>query len=94
MIRDLVKDIRTGAIRLGLDEQTADAFAEEIVAGICLKYGGTERHIPKRNREAIHAGVARDYDGQNREQVCRRYGVSRATFYRIIGRSYQAKNKN
>lgn len=79
---DLVRIIRTS---LGLPESVAVPMADELAKGMKKEMGGM--YIPAREiREARDAAVRRDFNGRNREEVMAAHNITRATFYRIIGR--------
>jgi Mor family transcriptional regulator len=51
------------------------------------EFGGDALYIAKRNPGARDERVCRDFNGRNRDEVCRRHGISRSTFYEILKRS-------
>lgn len=71
--------------RLGLEEPIAKALAKAIVREIRRHHGGCRLYIPRSDRAALGAAVRRDFDGRNRDAICAHYGISRATFYRMLG---------
>lgn len=74
--------------RIGYNERYASQIAEDILLGLRDRYGGDELYIPKTaNRLARDAAVLTAFDGRNRDEVCRTYGISRTTFYEILARA-------
>lgn len=71
----------------GLHEPIATQIAERVLRGLRRRRGGDELYVPKGS-----AGRARDekvrsaYKGNNRDEVCRDFGISRSTFYSILAR--------
>lgn len=79
---DIVRALREC---LGLPENVATPMADHIARGLSQRAGGI--YIPKREicQADRDAAVRRDFNGRNRDQVMKSHGISRATFYRIIG---------
>jgi Mor family transcriptional regulator len=78
---DLVRILRES---VGMPEDSAALAAEQLVHGLGARRGGL--YITKREAVRVRDDfVRRDFDGRNRNEVLRRYGISIATFYRIIG---------
>ena len=63
----------------------AEDLLESLMDGIRQEFGGGDLFIDRIDREKRADAVRRDFNGRNRAEVCRRHGISRATFYRIIG---------
>ena len=71
----------------GLNEALASQFAAAVLRGLQRLRGGDELYVPKGQGTARRdAEVRAAFRGNNREEVCRRFGISRRTFYRIVGR--------
>lgn len=81
----LVRVIRRA---LGLPENVAVLMAEHLARELSRETGGM--YIPKReiSREVRDQAVLRDFNGRNHHDVIRQHGISRATFFRIIGKSH------
>lgn len=74
--------------QIGVCEAEASRMATGVMAKIRGQFGGTEVYIPKRPpRQVQDAAVMEAFDGSNREEVCRRFGIGRRTFYDILARS-------
>jgi hypothetical protein len=70
-----------------MDDQRAEELALSVMADIRQTFGGCIEYvarldIPDRNRR-----VRKAFNGSNRDAVCAAFGISRRTFYRIIGGS-------
>lgn len=79
---DLVMVIRES---LGLPEKVAVPMADELAKGLHKRLGGL--YIPAREiRETRDEAVRREFNGRNHAEVISAHNLSRATFYRIIGR--------
>ena len=74
--------------RVGYNERYASKIAEDILHGLQERFGGDELYIPKTaNRIARDMAVLQMFDGRNRADVCRKFGISRTTFYEILART-------
>lgn len=71
---------------IGMNELFAAQIAEAITRGLRRRMGGDYHYIPAPDKAARDAAVRADFNGQNRDEVCRRHGISKTQFYRIIGR--------
>ncbi|MCC4114669.1 hypothetical protein LLG90_04805 [Aromatoleum toluclasticum] len=83
-------EVLAGGLRaeFGLADDEAIRIARNMVRWIGKLAGGDVFYCPKtvkldriRRREAIR----REFNGRNRDELCRRYRISRSTFYSIIG---------
>ncbi len=61
--------------------------SSRIELAIRSEFGGDAIYIARRNSSARHELVCRDFNGRNRDEVCRRHGISRSTFYELLKRS-------
>ncbi|MBS0372535.1 MAG: hypothetical protein JSS57_25445 [Proteobacteria bacterium] len=80
---------RTIQDEVGIDERAARALAVKVVGKIRQRMRGEMLYIAKHDAEENaerDMAIRRDYDGSrtSRERLQLRWGVSRATFYRII----------
>lgn len=77
----------TSAIReaTGLHERFASELSDEILSRLMTRWGGDRLHVPACDRAARDEAIRADFDGRNHDAVCRRYGISQATLYRVIG---------
>jgi Mor family transcriptional regulator len=70
---------------IGFNEHFATQFAERILQGIRRRLGGQDLYIPAPDRTARDAAIRREFNGRNRDEVCRKYGISRTRLYEIVG---------
>ena len=75
--------------QIGYHEQFALPIANAIVNGLVKRRAGDMLYIPtgRRNQRALEErndAIRREYNGQNRVDVCRKYGIGRARLYQII----------
>lgn len=70
----------------GLGEHQAANLADAITALLQERYGGQEVYIRARSRQERDRAVMADFDGTNRDEVCRKHDISKATLYRILAR--------
>lgn len=88
--QDHLADLRARIIRIvcratGLHERLALPVAESICHELSRDMGGAEIYIPSTDRRVRNAALRRDFRGNNHDDIMRRYGISRATLYRILG---------
>lgn len=74
------------ALREGfaLEEQIASAMAEPIVAALRRNYSCEEIYIPAPDKRERNEAIRREFNGRNRDEVCRRHNVSRSQLYEIV----------
>lgn len=73
---------------LKLAEDEATSIAHGMVRWIATQAGGDALYCPKTLRADVavrNAAIRRDFDGRNRDELCRRYRIARSTFYGIVG---------
>jgi len=71
-----------------LDRSTAQSVAEIVVAGLRRRYGGDELYIPAVAIAYPIKMILHDYaKGHSVRTVCKRYGISRSTFYRLLNQA-------
>lgn len=81
--------IRAACNRVGLAEQSATQIVEEIFDGLFTEFGGERLYFcrePKARIDERDANVLAEFNGRNKQTVCRRYGISERTLYRILHR--------
>ena len=62
-------------------------IAESLVRGWRQRCGTQRIYIPAPPRnETRDAQIQREFDGTNREAVCRKYGISRSRLYQIANK--------
>lgn len=82
-----LRNILTAAIgrAFDLNENAALPLAERIAEHLFTLAGGSELYVPKLDRQRRNAAIRDAFNGQNREELCGRYGISKRQFYRILG---------
>ena len=67
----------------------AARIAPPIVDGLRRRMGGNTLHIPvgltRDERAHRDAHILNQYNGRNRPELCKKYGISKSRFYQIIG---------
>jgi len=73
---------------MGLKDPWADMFAHMFVDALRMRLGGQRIYIPKRPQDlaARDAAVRQEFNGTNLADVCKKYGLSKSTVYRIVRR--------
>jgi Mor family transcriptional regulator len=84
VIQDLARDVEQAAMALGVPAEVAHTLSCHVAAQWAHLYGGSRPYMAVRTpREEMAACLRAQYDGANRDALCARYGISRATFYRL-----------
>ena len=73
---------------IGMTEHFASQIAEAIVRGLRKRFSAQEVYIPAPSKTERNAAVRREFNGQNRDAICRKFGISRTTLYEIVS-AYQ-----
>lgn len=72
---------------VGMSEAFASQIAEAITRGIRRRLGGNHIYVPKFNstqeKRERDATIKREFNGQNRDELMRRYGLSKTQIYEI-----------
>lgn len=79
VLRDMRRMIVTNAVQMGISPEVARLIASSVEERLDLLHGGLETKAER------NAAIRGEFNGRNHEHVCRRWGISRRTLYRIIG---------
>jgi len=72
----------------GVDPEATKRVSESLGSIVRSRWGGTEPYVGSRpDRQALAEKIRNAYDGTNRDALCQRVGMSRRTFYRLLGKS-------
>lgn len=71
----------------GLPEAQATELATMITRFLQERFGGREVYIRARDRKERDRAVVAAFTGANRDEVCKDFGISPATLYRILDRA-------
>lgn len=71
---------------IGMHEQMATVFAQALVRGLRRRLGGQELYIPSPNRAERDAAIRREFNGENLEEICKKFGLGRTRIYEIVSR--------
>ena len=74
----------------GAKEQAAN-LSSNVVAAVALHFGGQQVYFPLRSKY-IEQLIKRDFTGDNIKELIRKYRVSRAQIYKILGKKEPKKN--
>ena len=69
----------------GLHERIALPIAESICGELAQEMDAAGHQEPVTSRADRNAAIRREYRGDNHREVMRRYSISRATLYRVVG---------
>jgi len=90
-ISDHIADILRAEISLavteetGADSEAARRMADRVFARMQKYWGGQRVYIPAVDSAERNRAIRAAFTGANHAEVCRRYGISLATLYRVIG---------
>lgn len=84
-LRDELADICRRAFAQGLPD-CPDAMVEPLFDEMRARWGGGEVWIPAPSTARRNADIRSMFNGRNLSAVCRHFGLSPSTVYRIVGR--------
>lgn len=70
---------------IGMNDHFAADMAAAFLRGMCSRLGGKELWVPTEDKTARNEAIKSTFNGSNLDHVCRRFGVSKATVYRVVG---------
>lgn len=76
---------------LGMVEGLAMTFAALFVQSMRRRWGGAELYVPAPDRSARDAEIRRAWRGDNVQELMRRYDLSRARIYAIVGEGAKSR---
>jgi len=77
----IVTALREG---FGLDELAAAAMAEPFANSLRRHYACENLYIPAPDKRLRNEAIRREFNGRNRAEVCRKWGISRTQLYAIV----------
>lgn len=84
----ILERLQVALVSAGLPAASAMEVSAQVMARVCSEIGGERVYLPRRspwaNRAMRDRAIAAAYNGRNIDQVCDRFGVSRATVYRAM----------
>ena len=72
---------------LELDDEWAQEFARLVASEVVERFGGRSWYVPERARPSAEAVLEALGRGDDHRRILRRFGISRATLYRIQKRA-------
>ena len=94
-MRDILDQLHSEMIQCGidagLDHEAAKRMADRWRESVQLQYRTDVIYIPARTseqRKERRAVIRAEFDGTpgSRDRLCQRLGISRSTFYRLLGK--------
>ncbi|MGZ8915830.1 MAG: Mor transcription activator family protein [Methylobacter sp.] len=82
----LYNDLLMTANQFGMSHVTAQDFARSMVDRIKNAHAGPV-YIPKPDKSRRNERIRRTFNGVNHDIVCREFGISKATLYRVVGQA-------
>jgi Mor family transcriptional regulator len=84
-------DVVMTAVAFGMPEPEARAFAATLIDRIQMSHAGDAIYIPGPNKHRRNERIRRMFNGVNHDVVCREFGISKATLYRVVGQTKSGK---
>lgn len=89
--REFVEIVRE---EIGMNEAFANTMAAALVRGMRKRYGGQrlgrkDIYVPAPSKAARNAAIRQEFNGTNRDEVCKKHGISRAMLYVIVSKRTQ-----
>jgi len=78
------------AVAFGMQEPQAREFAATLVDKLRANHAGEVR-IPVPDKQQRNKRIRRLFNGVNHDMVCREFGISKATLYRVVGQAKSGK---
>jgi Mor family transcriptional regulator len=78
---DITRAVREAT---GLHECYASSLGAAILERLQTRWGGDRIYVPQVDRPARDAAIREAFTGRNHDEVCRQFGISRRTLYRIL----------
>jgi len=75
----------------GCDEASAMRLASECIAALRYRFAGERPYFA--NPKYDPAQVLADFNGRNRDEVCRKHSIKRSTFYQLLRERRAAEKK-
>lgn len=72
----------------GLDERIAHELAQEAFRAILFEYRQERIYVSESKRER-NRKIRAEFNGRNGPELMKRYNISKATLYRVVGRRAQ-----
>ncbi|RDH80826.1 MAG: hypothetical protein DIZ77_15120 [endosymbiont of Seepiophila jonesi] len=91
LVEFIREEIYQEGMRRGLDPKNALDTASVVEARIRQTFGGHEMYIHAMKKGARNQLIFADFSGNNHDQVCLKWGISRRTLQRIVADSYGAR---
>jgi hypothetical protein len=70
--------------KIGMTEPFADLISEAILQGLRERWGGREIYVPAEDTAERNRRIRQAWRGNNASEVTARFGISRATLYRVL----------
>lgn len=74
---------------IGMNEGFASQIAAAIVRGMRRRFRGERLYIADLDaaeREDRDTAIRAEFNGQNRDEVCQKHGISKSRLYEIVGK--------
>lgn len=82
---DDVLKFLTESVRTTIGEKNfTDAHALQIELKMRRQFGGSAVYIPKFDHQTRRESIKAEFNGRNRKELCQKYDLSKAQFYRFI----------
>lgn len=96
VLDDMKDELTTMLVKRGVDPQDAQKIGHEMKAHFHSHWGGQIVYFTKKDLSDRDTQLYEKFNGNNKEQLIREYGITEQTFYTIIKRArlaYVEKNQ-
>ena len=84
-LQQMTDDLVFVALRFGLTEQLAGDLSVAIIEKLMDTCGGGAVYLPKQDKTLRNKLIKQRFNGNNRDQICTEFGISKSTLYRVLG---------
>jgi len=71
---------------IGFNELFASQIAQALMHGLSKKLGGQDVYIPAPSKSERDNQIKAEFNGRNKEEVCKKFKISPRRLYQIVGR--------
>lgn len=82
LLRMDIRDVLQAEI--GMNEPFAELVSDALCRGLRSRWGGREIYVPAEDLAERNTRIRQAFKGNNAAEVMFRFGISRATLYRVI----------
>jgi len=81
----ILREIQESVLYFGIDAEVSRDMAGAITERLRKVLGKNTVYFPEKNIAERNAQIRAAFNGCNRDEVCKQFGIGKTTFYRVIG---------